>query len=175
MSETQEDLQALAQRLWREADAGVEDFLDFNLLRVAADAIERLSAERQQLAQVTQERDALKGDAGRCVEALILAWGGVCPLTWAMDPTNPMQMAETIRHRGDELQAAESALTAQREELERRYPREAVRQLMMDAADEWERPRLPGEGIVTMGQVADALLAEYEAERPACTPTKSAP
>ncbi len=56
---------------------------------------------------------ALRADAVRYAQALILAWGGVCPPNWAMDPTQPMLMAERIRARGDELQGDCDALRAE--------------------------------------------------------------
>lgn len=55
-------------------------------------------------------RRAAEANLRRYADALMLAWGGVMPPTWAVDPTNPMLMAECIRARGDELQARERDL-----------------------------------------------------------------
>ncbi len=52
-------------------------------------------------------------------QALLLAWGGVCPPNWAIDG-DPQSMGEKIRMRGDELQAENARLATEVAELKER-------------------------------------------------------
>jgi len=50
-------------------------------------------------------------------QALLLAWGGVCPPHWAIDG-DPQAMAETIRREGDRIQTENESLKSRITELE---------------------------------------------------------
>lgn len=75
--------------------------------RTLVGMVKRLIADRD---EARGNRRVAEADLRRYAEALMLAWGGVCPPTWAVDPTDQMLMAERIRARGDELQASERDL-----------------------------------------------------------------
>jgi len=77
-------------------------------LQACLDARDALTA---QVAALTAELDEATAGLRRYADALLLAWGGVCPSNWATTG-DPMEMAETIRSRGDELQAAEASRDA---------------------------------------------------------------
>lgn len=149
---------------------------DNRTMRVITDA-----PASQQEAQA-QELEEYRAELRRHSQALILAWGGVCPPTWAMDPTNPMLMAETIRAEGDRLQgqlaAAESAkatLEQERDEykaiVEKMGPAFELGGPDHNAADRWNmaanfwhRRAMAAEGdLVTVCLQVDACREKLEA------------
>ncbi|MFB3432013.1 MAG: hypothetical protein ABL309_13935 [Phycisphaerales bacterium] len=85
---------------------------------------ERLRGENKRLrAEHAEELEAaitrLTAENEDYARAMMLAWGGVCPSNWAYTAGEPMEIAERIRSRGDELQSDNTRLTAERDELRR--------------------------------------------------------
>jgi hypothetical protein len=57
---------------------------------------------------------ALTAERQRAERAMLLAWGGVAGPNWAWSGGDIEEVAERIRHRGDELQEQVKQLTAER-------------------------------------------------------------
>jgi len=123
------------------------------------------------LATLRAERDEATAGLRRYADALLLAWGGVCPSNWATTG-DPMEMAETMRARGDELQAAEASRDArqvERDEFYDNYIGACQTVAAMHEAATGRKGEAPVRGVVEdvadLKSERDALTAQVAANR----------